>query len=65
MSESEFLTSEERETVRALADERGDQQAAKDLGLSIDSLLRVLADRPIRRGTMHLLRSNLREIKKT
>lgn len=34
------------------------------LGVSIDSLLRVLADRPIRRGTAHLLRSKLTEMKK-
>lgn len=64
MPEPERPTNEERAAVRRVADARGDHQAAKDLGLSVDSLLRVLADRPIRRGTLHMLRENLRQIKK-
>lgn len=52
-------TAEERAAARKLADAHGDRRAAEMLGLSVDSFLRVLAQRPTRRGTVFALRAGL------
>jgi hypothetical protein len=63
MENENSLTADERDAVRKLAKERGDTEAAKVLGISVDSLLRVVAERDLRRGTLYLLRSKLEEMK--
>ncbi len=53
----ENLTSEERIAVREFVEKVGDQKAAVAMKTDIGSLLRVLADRPIRRGTILLVKA--------
>lgn len=50
----------ERAAVGRLCAEIGPVRAAKQLGISRDSLLRVLAKQPIRRGTVLVLRQALK-----
>jgi hypothetical protein len=45
-----------RVQVRKLADTRGEVEAAKKLGVSTTAMLRLLAGREVRRGTLALIR---------
>jgi hypothetical protein len=49
----------ERAAVKTLAQKFGDGAAAKTLGISVNSLLRVVTNRTLRRGTLRLLREKL------
>jgi len=60
----ENLTTEERNTIRKIFEELGELQTIKYLGVGTESILRVLADLPIRRGTTMVLREALRKKRK-
>jgi len=47
---------EHRRAVRELMDEKGEAGAAKDIGISRAAMLRVVAGREVRPGTLALLR---------
>ena len=54
------LTKEQHAAIAKLVDELGEREAASQLGVGIDSLLRVLARRPnVRQGTVALLQRSL------
>lgn len=53
------VTPAERRAAKALGDRLGDHRAAKALGLDLASFLRVLAGRPVRAGTVLLLKHGL------
>ena len=58
-AENAEVSTEERQRVAALRDALGIPEAAKKLGLSRDSLLRILAASPVHRGTVLVLREAL------
>jgi hypothetical protein len=60
--EKEDLTVDEREIVKKFSKKLGDGAAARELGITVNSLLRIVAGRQVRRGTLHLLRTKLKEI---
>ena len=46
------ITKEERQFASSLADREGDRAAADQLGVGLESLLRILGGRRVREGTM-------------
>lgn len=59
MTNDERATEVLRVKVKALADQLGEVQAAKKLGVSTTAMLRLLAGRDVRPGTLALLREAL------
>ena len=59
MVESNDVTAAERQRVKELHDRLGTPKTAKRLGLSPDTVLRILAEVPVHRGTVLLLREAL------
>jgi hypothetical protein len=61
----EGLSEEQFAVLVKLADTLGDRAAAQQLGIGVDSLLRVLARRPsARRGTIALIQRSLEQCSK-
>lgn len=60
----EVIDDDGRRLVEELCQEIGVAGAAKQLDVGKDSLLRVLAKQPIRRGTLHMLRQALERLGK-
>ena len=56
------FTEAELIAVTKLVDAQGDQKAAKTLGVSVGSLLRVLARRGMQRGTVVLIQQSLQKL---
>lgn len=56
------LSQEELLRIKALLDALGLGAAAEKLDVSRESLLRVLASTPVRRGTLALLRQSLTKL---
>jgi hypothetical protein len=51
-----------RAAVVQRAARNGDRPTARDLNLDLTTILRIIADRPIRRGTLALLQARLIEL---
>jgi hypothetical protein len=63
MNDQDSLTEAQLATLTKLIDTRGERLAAQELGVGVDSLLRVLARRPnVRRGTIALLQRSLEQL---
>ena len=61
--ENEKLTRAQQAEVTRLVNDLGEQKAAKTLGLSVGSLLRILARRNnVRRGTVALAQRSLAKL---
>jgi hypothetical protein len=55
------VTAAERAQLRKLLTTRGEVALAKELGVARGAMLRVLADLPVRKGTVLVLRAALAE----
>jgi hypothetical protein len=60
----ERITSEERIKVRNLVETWGEAKVVHEFGVNVESLLRVLADMNIRRGTLVLVRQGIEKMSK-
>lgn len=60
---NETLTSDERAAVRKLLSKIGEAKLVHTFGVSTESILRVLADLPVRAGTAMMVREGLRKAK--
>lgn len=52
-------------TLRAMTANAGIEKTAKSIGVSRDTLLRILASLPVRKGTVLLILESLKNIAKT
>lgn len=61
---NERLTSEERQKVRGFIENFGEAKVVFEFGVSTESILRALADMPMRRGTVLAVRAGIEKMSK-
>jgi len=61
---NEKVTTEERLVIQKLIETFGESKVVKEFGVSTESLLRALADRPIRPGTVLMMKAGIEKMSK-
>lgn len=61
---NEKVTPEDRNAIRKLIETFGEAKVVHEFGVSTESLLRALADRPMRPGTVLMVRAGIEKMAK-
>lgn len=61
---NDSLTTDERQKLRTLVETWGESKLSHEMGVSVETLLRGLADRPLRHGSVVVLRIGIEKVAK-